>query len=78
MSEITENQTIKHKLFEELKEKREDVFNLEGSILRKYGWDQRCDFPDHCWRWVKSIKGVTLVTDAKTALDMEYAIIEYS
>lgn len=76
--ERTENQVIKDKLFDDLQDKLNDIDALRGSILRKYGWVERCDFPDSCWRWVKVVKGVTLAIPTISAIRMEQNIIEYT
>ena len=77
MSKQTENQKLKQKLFEELQDKKRDVENMQGSLLCKYGWEFKCDFPDCCWRWCKSIKGVTLAVSQSDAIHMEESTIEY-
>jgi hypothetical protein len=72
----TESQKLKDKLHSELEQMASDVHYFRESLLRKYGGEYSCDFPDCRWRWVKVINGVTLAMDQASALDMEHAIIE--
>jgi len=39
--------------------------------LTKYGWKERCDFVDSCWRWCKEIEGKMMMCTETQAIKIE-------
>ena len=78
MSEITEADGRKRILLGQLQEMKENVENLQSSILTMHGWSRSYNFPDARCRWVKDIRGETLVADVEAAMEIEEAIVEWT
>jgi len=57
--------------FEAVEELYEKARNAKKQYLRKNDWDLSCDFPDSTWRWVKTLKGVTLALPFDDAFSMQ-------
>ena len=73
----SDEQLQKFKFSEEIQQIIEDVVFRKKAYLRLYGWESSCSFPDACWRWVKSIKGVTLALSLDGAYHIEQTIFHY-
>lgn len=54
----------------------EDAKIKRDQFLVRYGWVYSCDFPDSCWRFVKTVKGQSLCLSGKDAFNMEHKFIE--
>lgn len=42
--------------------------------LRNNGWEHTANYPDHVWRWSKSIDGTLMALSEKDAFDLQKAI----
>ena len=73
--------------YEKLWEKRDqEAFAIDNAFekanrkmaifLRKRGWDYTCEFPDSCWRYVKTVKGMRICVNANEAFNIERNFIE--
>jgi len=76
-SDYSDEQIIKFKLAEEIQKAEEDVRYKKKEFLRLHGWATTSSFPDAHWRWVKSVKGVTLALSLNEAYSVEQAILHY-
>jgi len=50
-----EQMTEKEKSYESVRLMEIDLESAKKAWLVKYGWQERCDFPDSCWRWCKEV-----------------------
>ena len=73
----SDEQVRKSSLSDEIQKMKEDVGFKKEAFLRLFGWEASCSFPDACWRWVKSIKGVTLALSLEHAVNLEENILHY-
>ena len=58
--------------YEEIREAGEKVYTLEKRYLTERGWEEKCNFPDHCWRWVKKLEDDrTVCVNTRTAITFQ-------
>jgi hypothetical protein len=53
-----------------------EVDERAGSWLQRRGWKYDCNFPDHCWRWCKTLDGRTIALCQKDALRLEAYVLQ--
>ena len=73
----SDEQITKHGLLDEIEDMKNDLSNKNEAFLRLFGWDDSCDFPDSCWRWVKIIKSQTIAVSCSNAINIEKQIFHY-
>lgn len=56
----------------EIKTKELELESYKKRILLKYGWQEKCGFPDACWRWCKKVNGDLMTLSIKDALRIEF------
>lgn len=71
-----EGMSIKALEYEPIQIMENEVKSLKGKWLRKYGWEESCDFVDSNWRWVKQIGDVLYMCDMGEAINIEYNFLE--
>lgn len=69
---INDEMSEKERSFEPIMLMENELKDRRRKWLTKYGWTERCDFPDACWRWCKMIKGEMMMCDEREAINIEY------
>jgi len=63
--------TKKEQSYEPIRIMEIDLKEKRTKWLTKYGWKERCDFPDSCWRWCKEIEGKLMMCTESKAIKIE-------
>lgn len=63
-----------HALLDQLEGDQWTLDQLQIEYLRVAGWQYTCDFPDHCWRWKKDVRGVVLAVSKSDAISIQKAL----
>jgi hypothetical protein len=63
--------TKKELSFEPIRLMEIDLYGRKNAWLSAHGWKYTSDFPDSCWRWVKKIKGKSMMCSRDEALNIE-------
>ncbi|KKN26089.1 hypothetical protein LCGC14_0878060 [marine sediment metagenome] len=69
---INDEMSEKEQSFESIRLMELELINKKALWLKKYGWDQSCDFIDSSWRWCKEINGKKMMCDRDEAINIEY------
>lgn len=58
--------------YEDIREAMDRARQLEKLYLTQYGWEEKCNFPDHCWRWCKKLEDDRIIcVRAATAITIQ-------
>lgn len=68
---MDEEMTKKELSYEPIRLMENDLDYKRTKWLEKYGWEERCNFPDSCWRWCKKIKGQMMTCRKAEAIKIE-------
>ena len=63
--------SIKEQSYEPIRLMENELEDAKRKWLEKYGWEQRCDFIDACWRWCKEIEGKMMMCTEDKAIRIE-------
>ena len=72
---IQEKESMTQSFKEKTDELYHEIYMTEqklNALLRKYGWEYKCNFPDSCWRWCKKMEdGRVICVSRAEALQIE-------
>ena len=69
---INDEMSEKELSYEPIRLMELEIKQRKRAWLEKYGWKQRCDFVDSCWRWCKVINDEMMMCDESEAINLEY------
>lgn len=68
---MDEEMTEKELSYEPIRLLMLELESKTAKWLRKYGWEERCNFPDSCGRWCKEIEGQIMMCRKSEAIKIE-------
>jgi len=74
-SKIMDGMSKKDDSYEPIRLMEIDLAQARRNWLEKYGWKQRCNFVDSCWRWCKKIEGEMMMCTEAQAIKIELDFI---